>query len=101
MLPFTCNNVVSVWRGFLFLWVLGMGCVILLGHFLSLPYNYFSVFRKLFAEIEKRLKYQLNRIISLFGYVSYKVKTYGSNLSRYLPSKVSHFLSLPVFMFKL
>ena len=26
---FTCNYVVSVWRGFLFLWVLGMGCVIL------------------------------------------------------------------------
>ena len=29
-------------RGFLFLWVLGMGCVILLWHSLSLPYNYFS-----------------------------------------------------------
>ena len=27
---FTCNYVVSVWRGFLFLWVLGMGYVILL-----------------------------------------------------------------------
>ena len=32
---------VSVWRGFLFLWVLGMGYVILLWHSLSLPYNYF------------------------------------------------------------
>ena len=30
MLLFTCNCVVSVRRGFLFLWVLGMGCVILL-----------------------------------------------------------------------
>ena len=31
------------YRGFLFLWVLGMGYVILLWHSLSLPYNY-SVF---------------------------------------------------------
>ena len=41
LLLFTCNYVVSVWRGFLFLWVLGMGYVILLSHSLSLPYNYF------------------------------------------------------------
>ena len=40
---FTCNYVVSVWRGFLFLTVLGTGYVILLWHSLSLPYNYFSV----------------------------------------------------------
>ena len=40
LLLFTCNYVVSVWRGFLFLWVLGMGNVILLWHSLSLPYNY-------------------------------------------------------------
>ena len=39
---FTCNYVVSVWRGFLFLWVLGMGYVIKLWHSLSLPYNYFE-----------------------------------------------------------
>ena len=31
---------VSVWRGLLFLWVLGMGYVILLWHSPSLPYNY-------------------------------------------------------------
>ena len=43
LLLFTCNYVVSVWRGFLFLWVLGMGYVILLWHSLSLPYNYFSI----------------------------------------------------------
>ena len=43
LLSFTCNYVVSVWRGFLFLWVLGMGYVILLWHSLSLPYNYFLV----------------------------------------------------------
>ena len=40
LLLFTCNYVVSVWKGFL--WVLGMGYVILLWHSLSLPYNYFS-----------------------------------------------------------
>ena len=40
LLSFACNCVVFVWRGFLFLWVLGMGCVILLWHSLSLPYNY-------------------------------------------------------------
>ena len=42
LLLFTCNYVVSVLRGFLFLWVLGMGYVILLWHSLSLPYNYFD-----------------------------------------------------------
>ena len=36
LLFLTCNYVVSVWRGFLFLWVLGMGYVILLWHSLSL-----------------------------------------------------------------
>ena len=40
LLLFACNYVVSVWRGSLFLWVLGMGYVILLWHSLSLPYNY-------------------------------------------------------------
>ena len=45
LLLFTCNYVVSVWRGFLFLWVLGMGYVILLWHSLSLPYNYFQDLR--------------------------------------------------------
>ena len=43
LLLFTRNYVVSVWRGFLFLWVLGMGYVILLWHSLSLPYNYFEI----------------------------------------------------------
>ena len=38
---FNCNYVVSVRRGFLFIWVFGLGCVILLWHSLSLPYNYF------------------------------------------------------------
>ena len=42
LLLFTCNYVVSVWRGFLSLWVLKMGYVILLWHSLSLPYNCFG-----------------------------------------------------------
>ena len=42
LLLFTCNYVVSVWGGFLFFWVLGMGYVVLLWRSLSLPYNYFS-----------------------------------------------------------
>ena len=44
VLSFTYNNVVSVQRGFLFLLVLGMGCVVLLWHSLCLPYNYSAVF---------------------------------------------------------
>ena len=40
LLLFTCNYKVSVRRGFHFLWVLGMGYVILLWHYLSLPYNF-------------------------------------------------------------
>ena len=43
LLLFTCNYVVPVWTGFLFLWVLGMGYVILMWHSLSLPYNYFDI----------------------------------------------------------
>ena len=41
-LLFTSNHVFSVWRGFLFDWVLGMGYVILLWHSLSLQYSYFD-----------------------------------------------------------
>ena len=53
LLSFTCNYVVFVWRGFLFLWVLGMGYVILLWHSLSLPYNNFGVFADI--ECERKL----------------------------------------------
>ena len=51
LLLFTCNYVVSVWRGFLFLWVLGMGYVILLWHSLSLPYNYFTFFQNILRDV--------------------------------------------------
>ena len=40
LLLFTCNYVGFFFRGFLFLWVLGMSYVILLWHSLSLPYNF-------------------------------------------------------------
>ena len=43
LLSFTCNYVVSVCRGFLFLFVLGMGCVILFWHSLGIPYNYCTI----------------------------------------------------------
>ena len=58
LLLFTCNYVVSDWRGFLFLWVLGMGYVILLWHSLSLPYNYstkiISIFFLLYTNISRK-----------------------------------------------
>ena len=47
LLLFTCNYVFAVRRGFLFLWLLGMGYVILLWQTLSLPYNYFAEFDRL------------------------------------------------------
>ena len=47
LLSVTCNYVVSVWNGFRFLWVLGMGCVILLWHSLNLPYNHFIIIEHL------------------------------------------------------
>ena len=46
LLLFICNYVVSVWRGVLYLWLLGMGYVVLLWRSLSLPYNYFSNIRR-------------------------------------------------------
>ena len=39
---FFCYYMVYVVRGFLFLLVLGTGCVILLWHSQGLPYNYFA-----------------------------------------------------------
>ena len=59
LLLFTCNYVVFVWRGFLFLWVLGMGYVILLRHSLSLPYNYFGFNRALESMVMKKVKIKI------------------------------------------
>ena len=61
LLLFTCNYVVSVWRGFLFLWVVGMGYVILLWHSLSLPLiillvNVITNDQHIFVHIRKKNK---------------------------------------------
>ena len=42
LLSFTCNYVVSVWRGSLVLWVLWMGCIISLLQILGLPCTYLA-----------------------------------------------------------
>ena len=74
LLLFTCNCVVSVLRGFLFLWVLGMGYVILLWHSLSLPYDYFV---PTFEVVQTRLQIvHMNAKFSIrfdqeFGYTGY------------------------------
>ena len=64
LLSFTCNYVVFVWIGFLFLWVLGMGYVILLWHSLSLPYNYFA---------EKCYNIILRKLIAMKMYMTFLV----------------------------
>ena len=51
LLLFTCNYVVSVRRGFL--WVPGMGYVILLKHSLSLPYFHFRVTNNISKHFKK------------------------------------------------
>ena len=56
LLLFTCNYGISVWRGFLFLWVLRMGYFILLWPSLSLPYNYLVLFY-LFETVRSTYEY--------------------------------------------
>ena len=76
LLLFTCNYVVSVWRGFLFLWVLGLGYVILLWHFLSLPYNYFESLEAN-NQIDKRRTMQTHehtKLDATFTYNTYPFK---------------------------
>ena len=60
LLLFTCNYVVFVWRGFLLLWVLGMDYVILLWHSLSLPYNYFTLFKDCTYTVYLIILYECN-----------------------------------------
>ena len=70
LLLFTCNYVVFVWRGFLFLWVLGMGYVILLWHSLSLPYNYFTLhFKIVFSMLFVKIRCELSEIRGTEGYL--------------------------------
>ena len=70
LLLFTCNYVVSVWRGFLFLWVLGMGYVIILWHSLSLPYNYLYVSSSGSITLVGEKRASLSRLVN-FVHVSY------------------------------
>ena len=71
LLLFTGNNVVFVWRGFLFLWVLGMGYVTLLWHSLSLPYNYFILVAYTdFILIFLWLKFSFLKIVLVLNYAS-------------------------------
>ena len=75
LLLFTCNYVFFVWGGggFLFLWVLGMGYVILLWHSLNLPYNYwfsFSLEIKLYKKNAYKLTYSVsNWLLFYFLYL--------------------------------
>ena len=63
LLLFTCNYVVSISRGFLFLWVLGMGYVILLWHSLSLPYYYFEFRNKFIVSAIQKLKKHFSKFM--------------------------------------
>ena len=67
LLLFTCNYVVSVWRGFLFLWVLGMGCIILLWHSMGLSYNYFEGWIWVLIASVPDLAYFLLSLIFILG----------------------------------
>ena len=58
-------------------------------------------FRENSLKFERSLKLHLSLIFLQLAYVSCKVITYGYHLSQDLPSKVSHFHYLPVFMLKL
>ena len=72
LLLFTCNYVVSVWRGFLFLWVLGMGYVILLWHSLSLHIIILRICNRFYnliigLSVVERLKtYDVEKVVSTF-----------------------------------
>ena len=88
-LLFICNYVVFVWRSFLFLWVLGIGYIILLWHYLSLPYNYFSNTKRMLfflAHLSQRL------IGELIGYPWSGVRG-SSSWSSWSSSTISNIFS--------
>ena len=92
LLLFTCNYVVSVRRGFLFLWVLGMGYVTLLWHSLSLPYNYFKLKYPLLKLFEITISDHSSGVNTLHCHLVYKnlnSKSFVSRckLLRYLPGR--------------
>ena len=77
LLLFTCNYVVSVFRGFLFLWVHGMGYVILLWHSLSLPYNYFESYL-LPLNVPAESFFALKRLFLKHNFHSFMMKQFDS-----------------------
>ena len=82
LLLFTFNYVLSVWRGFLFLWVLGMGYVILLWHSLSLPYDYFA-FKKKTDLLNKTMSSFNGALIAQLGeHLTLDCKVRGSILTQ-------------------
>ena len=107
LLLFTCNYVVSVWRGLLFLWLLGMGYVSLLWHSLSLPYIYLVVF-ECCAYIVSDLHSINNSVIRCFlkipitlyvtcfnnGIIIVQIRIKTSNDSKYEMCFKTSFLSL-------
>ena len=64
LLSFTCNFVVSVKRGFLFLLALVIGCVILLWHTLCLPYNYMFIHGKKLGNISCVPRANFGQVVS-------------------------------------
>ena len=89
LLLLTCNYVVFVRRGFLFLWVLGMGGVILLWHSLSLPYNYFIRFARVCSHVEDfnaRNKCLTAKL--LIGIISLE-RVFSRSYRRHLISKIN------------
>ena len=93
LLLFTRNYVVSVRKGFLFLWVLGMGYVTLLWHSLSLPYNYFKLkypLLKLFEITISDHSSGVNTLHCHFVYKNLNSKSFVSRckLLRYHPGRI-------------
>ena len=78
LLLFTCNYVVSVWSGFLFLWVLGMGYVILLWHSLNLLLNIWPkvvYIQKFKPDFLRNFGADLNKkIMNAFRYKEMKIR---------------------------
>ena len=71
LLLFTCNYVVSVWRGFLFLWVLWMGYFIV-----ALPEPSIQLFYRRHNELVLKFNVELKSLLhqEFYGDLLYKFK---------------------------
>ena len=70
---------VSVRGGLLFLLVLGVGCVVLLWHTLSLPYNYFGVRDSVMFHL-MFVNYTLSSVWVGFNNIYFDINKHGYNL---------------------